>query len=570
MSTWEAGRRPITIAILAMGGEGGGVLADWIVALGEDSGYITQSTSVAGVAQRTGATVYYVELFPRSDAEGATEARPEPILSLFPTPGQVDVVIASELMEAGRALQRGFCTPDRTTLIASTNRVYAITEKIALGDGRVDEESLIGSARAGSKRLIATDFSALAAQAGSVISSSLFGALAGSGALPIPRESFEEALRRSGKAVERSLKAFGLGFDAAEIAAREEADLAAAAAGQPSGLGPVRVTIGRRRPKSPEEEAAEAAEKRHRELATADPRQLVGPAIADRMPRVAAFAEPARSMVVHGCVRTAVYQGPAYTDLFLDRAERVIPFDAGRGEEDPAVLSVEVARHVALWMSYQDTVHVALQKLRKRRIEGVRVEAKADSGQLTQVREFLHPQVDEITDTLPTGLGRALSRSKLFAKVVGKVTRDGMIVNTTSVFGFSMLWFMASMRPMRPRSLRYGREQEAIDAWLDRIVRVAPGDYELACEIAKCAAVLKGYGATHAHGSESFAILMGAADELAAGGGGGAGASGASGAAASAASAGPELARLRKAALADEDGTALAKAITARGLRPAA
>ena len=54
------GRRPITIAILAMGGEGGGVLADWIVALAERQGWVAQSTSVPGVAQRTGATIYYL------------------------------------------------------------------------------------------------------------------------------------------------------------------------------------------------------------------------------------------------------------------------------------------------------------------------------------------------------------------------------------------------------------------------------------------------------------------------------------------------------------------------------
>ena len=45
-------------AILAMGGEGGGVLADWIVDLGEHNGYYAQTTSVPGVAQRTGATIY--------------------------------------------------------------------------------------------------------------------------------------------------------------------------------------------------------------------------------------------------------------------------------------------------------------------------------------------------------------------------------------------------------------------------------------------------------------------------------------------------------------------------------
>ena len=67
-------QQPIKIAILAMGGEGGGVLADWIVDLGEANGYLAQTTSVPGVAQRTGATIYYVELYPA----GAGRARRRP------------------------------------------------------------------------------------------------------------------------------------------------------------------------------------------------------------------------------------------------------------------------------------------------------------------------------------------------------------------------------------------------------------------------------------------------------------------------------------------------------------
>src|ERR1700745_273570 len=84
--------RAITIAIVAMGGEGGGVLADWIVDVAEHAGYQAQATSVPGVAQRTGTTLYYIELFARADAQ-----RPA-VLALMPFPGDVDVVIASELM----------------------------------------------------------------------------------------------------------------------------------------------------------------------------------------------------------------------------------------------------------------------------------------------------------------------------------------------------------------------------------------------------------------------------------------------------------------------------------------
>ena len=118
----SGGAQRISIAILAMGGQGGGVLADWVVALAEAQGWAAQSTSVPGVAQRTGATIYYIEMAP-------TRAGAQPVFALMPTPGDVDVVMASELMEAGRSVLRGLVTPEQTTLIASTHRAFAVAEK---------------------------------------------------------------------------------------------------------------------------------------------------------------------------------------------------------------------------------------------------------------------------------------------------------------------------------------------------------------------------------------------------------------------------------------------------------
>src|SRR5450631_161468 len=59
-------QRPLRIAIAALGGQGGGVLADWIVEVAERYGWLVQATSVPGVAQRTGTTVYYLETCPPS------------------------------------------------------------------------------------------------------------------------------------------------------------------------------------------------------------------------------------------------------------------------------------------------------------------------------------------------------------------------------------------------------------------------------------------------------------------------------------------------------------------------
>jgi indolepyruvate ferredoxin oxidoreductase beta subunit len=191
-------------------------------------------------------------------------------------------------------------------------------------------------------------------------------------------------------------------------------------------------------------------------------------------------------------------------------------------------------------MCYQDTIQVAAQKVRRGRMERIREEAHAGPSQLVQVREFLHPQVDEITDTLPTWLGAPLRRSRAFQRIVHAATHKGMILNTSSVVGYTLLTTMARVRPLRPRSLRFVREQSAIEQWIDQSLEAAETDTDLAREMVECQRVLKGYGRTYEHGGESFGILMDAAGSLV----------GAPRAAA-------RLADLREAALADEDGAAL-------------
>ncbi|MEJ8279928.1 indolepyruvate oxidoreductase subunit beta family protein [Pseudonocardia spirodelae] len=558
--SWYAGTRPITLAILAMGGEGGGVLADWVVAVAEAAGYHAQTTSVAGVAQRTGATVYYAELHPPVAAHDDA-GRPEPVLSVFPAPGEVDVVVASELMECGRAVQRGFATPDRTTLITSTNRVYSIDEKMHLGDGRVDSAELVAAAGRAARSLVAADFAAIAQEHRSVISAALFGALAGSGALPFTREQFEQAIRDAGKGVGPSLAAFAGGVDAARAAlavAQSDADSAGtgtgpvdvalappATAAPAAAPAPVDISIGPRPVSTEERKAREEA--RRTAVAATDPGSLVGPDLRPLAATVGDLPAAARSTVLHGLVRTGVYQDLGYAARYLERVRAFAAVDP-----DPygdARLTTEAARHLALWMCYQDTIQVALQKTRTRRLERVRDEAGVSAAQLSQVREYLHPQAEEITDTLPYRLGKVLRRSKAFTRAVDRVTRDGMVLNTTSVRGYAMLATMARMRPLRPRSLRFVEEQRAIDAWTALALDVVADDAGLATEIVVCQKVLKGYGATWAHGDDSFALLCQAACGL----------RGRPDAAAT-------LARLRSAALSDEDGAALRAQLSGAGL----
>ena len=493
--------QPIKIAILAMGGEGGGVLADWIVDLAEHNGHIAQTTSVAGVAQRTGATIYYLELFPRAAAESAGAT---PVLALIPTPGDVDVLLASELMEAGRALQRGLVTQDRTTLIASTHRVYAIAEKSAMGDGRADAAAIEAACDAAAKRFLRFDMAAASERCGSVISAVLFGALHGSGTLPFSREAFEDTIRRGGVGIQASLAAFG-----------EGAALAVA---------------------GPAPAVPQAA-------STPVPATHPNAAIQALLQRLQTqFAPAQQALLADGLRRLVDYQDASYATLYLDRMDAV----AALGH-DP--LTAEVARHLALWMSYEDTARVADLKTRDTRFARVRSEVKAGDAQLLQIHEFMHPRLQEICDTLPAGLGLWLLRSGAPRRFVERFTTQGRVVQTSRLSGFMLLYALAGLRRWRRSSLRYAVENARIEAWLQVIHGAAPTDPALAVEIARCQRLVKGYSDTHERGTRHFERLMKALPRLA----------GRSDAAAT-------LRQLREAALADEHGKALDSAWAAAAL----
>jgi indolepyruvate ferredoxin oxidoreductase beta subunit len=202
--------RPITILIAALGGEGGGVMADWLMEAATQTGLPAQATSIPGVAQRTGATTYYLEIYPAKRSELAGR---EPVLSLTPSPGNVDIMVASELIEAGRAMVNGYVSPERTTLIASTHRIYATVEKMQMADGRFDSDKVIAAARDLAKRALLFDMRKLAQESGTVINAVLFGAMAGSGVLPLSREACEQAIRKGGRGAQASLRGFVAGFD---------------------------------------------------------------------------------------------------------------------------------------------------------------------------------------------------------------------------------------------------------------------------------------------------------------------------------------------------------------------
>lgn len=463
-STLAAPRRePRTVLIAALGGQGGGVLADWIGHAARAEGLVVQATSIPGVSQRTGATTYYLELAPAPQRDA-----PAAVLALTPLPGAIDVLVCAELLEAARMLERGMVTPTRTTVVASTHRVYTTREKMTAGDGRFDSGRILDALRELARRSLVFDMEAVRARHGAVISAVLFGALAGSGALPVSRVACEAAIRAAGKGVAASLAAFA---DACECAARameEEGGDAAAAAG----TGPADAPV---------------------------PGILVG-RIASLPARVTEFARL-------GAMRMIGYQDIRYAERYLNRVERVTRAEAAAALEWDYEVTREAARYLALWMCYEDLIRVASLKGRKARLARIRDEVKARRGEVVRVYDLFKPGMQEFAAILPRALGEWLERRTL-SKNAHVPSGAGITLQASSVCGALALRMLAGLRPLRPYSLRFAREQSAIDDWLAAVemalAAAANADPGAALELARLPRLLKGYGDTHAGGRDAF------------------------------------------------------------------
>lgn len=481
--------RTINILVGALGGDGGGVLCDWIISAAHAQGLGVQATQIPGVAQRTGATTYYLEV--------STSRGPQPVLmALNPAIGEVDVALATELLEAGRMIFNGFVTPDRTTLIASTHRVLAIAERAAMGDGSFDVGRLLRAVKERSKEQILFDMDQAAEESGGVINAVLLGALAGSGKLPIADTAFEAAIREGGKAVDTNLAAFafGRGHAKGELAqtVREHRKRAAAARG-------VEDLIGRARKE---------------------------------------FPAASLDVLEEGIRRLTAYQDRGYASLFLDRLKGL-----------PAEIVREVARHLAVRMSFEDVIRVAQAKTSRERLERVRAEVRAKPGEPLEITEHFKPGNEEIAAVLPPFAARWLLARRKF--------NFSMHVRSTTVLGFARLRLLAGLRWWRPHTYRYIEEQAEIERWLRQVRTAAALSADLAREIAELARLIKGYGDTFKRGVHNYRRIEAEIIEPALAG------------RIAPRAAADAVANARVAALADPDGDGLTRTLAAIAASPA-
>jgi len=443
-----SGNRPICVLIAALGGQGGGVLADWLVSAARIDGLQAQATSIPGVAQRTGATTYYFEVYSQRDLAA------RPVFSIFPASGAIDLMVSFEPMEAGRALTSGYISPD-TVVITARERIYSTYEKIKPGDGVTPLAPVFKAleAIAGSLNIVAMAQAAAVAKCHP--NAVMFGAMVASGVIPMQLESCQEAIRHSGVAVENNLAGFKAGMELTGEAVVEG------------------------------NEAEAVFETVPDEFASA----------------VMALPEPVRPMAGHAAARLLDYQDADYVGQYFERLGQVVGVD---DEENSFRLSVIVARRLAAWMAFEDIMRVGQLKTRPGRLSRIRNELGIDEGVPLYVHDYLKPGRDELRGMLPKSFGKWMAETGSDQKTSGIAVK----INTAGPLGWAMMRLLARLKAWRPHSARFADEQAMIMKWLGAVTETAGEDYELASQVVDLAVWARGYGDTRKHGFAQLAKLL--------------------------------------------------------------
>lgn len=456
----------IKIFIPAVGGQGGGVLTEWLVQAFFLEDYDVQGISLPGLSQRGGSTVYYLEAHPGTDSGNR-----QIIFAQFPVPGEVDVIISQEFLELGRALQLGYGS-DKTTIVTSTHRIYSTLEKMPIGSGIYSEENLRKLASSFSSRFIGLDALELSKKNGMdelAVNAILLGAVSASGVLPLRKESFVESVEKVGVSVKTSIRAFEVGYE--YVTAQKVPELKKAAVVWESFV----------------QERADKLEEYDRE-------EYLG-----RVSKLeTGFPPNLREILAESVFRLLEYQNARYADAYIEDVRAVYEIDE-KSKGGGFKLTESFAKNLALLMSFEDGIRVADLKIKSDRFKRIKEEMRLRDDQVFKVIDYLKPDAEELYGLLPYFLVAPAVRfteSGIFKKIWPrkKPLTFGQTPTTTSFSGFVRLWFLTKMKFMRPHSYRYKKEHALIKKYRDSIRYYTSLDYRLGCLVAKSAAMVKGYG----------------------------------------------------------------------------
>ncbi|MBE3551692.1 MAG: indolepyruvate oxidoreductase subunit beta family protein [Kyrpidia tusciae] len=457
-------RRVVRILIGTVGGQGGGLLTNWLVRGFYYAGWFAQSIGVLGLAQRSGTVTYYVEAKPGLE---------RPMISVYAHPGDVDLVVGQELLELGRLLRGGFAAPG-CTIIGNVYRYYATLEKMPAGDGTYPVEQIMTTAKQLTDDVYLLDAAATVRALGLPELTSnalLLGMMVASRKLRLAPEPFRRAIEESGVDAERNLRSFDEGYRLVS---------------QGGAILPPPV---RKEPVSWRDRAAELEAR------------LTGSGQVQAYRRLLRGAEETfggwlMPILAEAVYRLLDYQDARYVDEYTERVRGI--WEAERralpgGEARDWPVTRYFARHLAVWMTYEDAPRVAQLKIRRERFRKIKENFGIKKGQKFVVTEYLDPDGPQLYGILPARLVRALigKQGERFKRLQN--VKFPMRLKSTSVTGYALLKLIAGCRAWRRRSYRHRQEMEMMERWEAAVYRALREWPSLAEFAAQAGDLVKGY-----------------------------------------------------------------------------
>ena len=450
----------IKILIPAVGGQGGGVLTEWIYQAFLLESFNVQSISLPGLAQRTGSTIYYIEACKNSENKI--------VFSQYPVPGHIDIILSQEFLELGRILELGYGS-DNTFVISSTHRVYSTIEKLPIGSGVYTDDNLKSIAEKYSSKFIGVNALSLAKKNGMndlSVNAILLGLLSASGSIPISKKSFRDSISNFGIAVENNLTAFDLGFDYL----KKNFDL------------------------KTEDEETDNSSFTSYDLKNRDKKQIEK--LLGKVENI--FPEYLYFLLEEALIRLTDYQSINYAKKYLNIIEDIYELEKTSPDSENRLTEI-VIKNLALMMSYEDGIRVSELKVRSSRFNRIKEEMSIKDDQIYNVKDYLKPDSEEVYGLFPNIVVVPFLNflgTDFFKKIWNRKTplTFGQTPVTTSFLGYLRLWVISKLKFIRPYSYRYKKEFLVINKYIDSIQNYAKSDYELACIVAKSGSIIKGYG----------------------------------------------------------------------------
>ena len=187
------------------------------------------------------------------------------------------------------------------------------------------------------------------------------------------------------------------------------------------------------------------------------------------------------------------YQGASYAQLYVGRVQRFV----GRQGVDETMLR-EIARLLALRMSYQDPIRIAQLKLAE--WEVARGDRRRPEDLIGRFR------LDELIGALPAAVAEPVLDALEWAGWTHMPV--SIRFSARSRWGIRRLKIEAVLRRWRLFSVRYAKERAWVERWLHMISRSLVKQPGAASAMVQTATMIEGYGDPYRHALADWHVII--------------------------------------------------------------